>query len=135
MWLSQRSRQGRREESQAQVGQVTLPGNPAGVYSAGERREMPVFGPGGYQWKPEAGQEVLVLKTGEEGETPCVAGTRYGGSLEPGEIQLFSNGGASIALRRNGNVEIVAAKVLVNGVPLTLEPPAEGGDDGDGGNT
>ena len=50
MWLSQKRPE--RWESPAQVGVVTLEGDPAAVYQSGERRDLPVFAPGGYCWCP-----------------------------------------------------------------------------------
>ena len=64
MWISEQGRRRTEPDGTALVGRVTLPGDPAGVYLAGERRELPVFGPGGYVWRPEEGEQVLVLKTG-----------------------------------------------------------------------
>ena len=63
MWISEQGRRRAEPDGTALVGRVTLPGDPAGVYLAGERRELPVFGPGGYVWRPEEGEQVLVLKT------------------------------------------------------------------------
>ena len=48
MWISEQGRRRAEPDGTALVGRVTLPGDPAGVYLAGERRELPVFGPGGY---------------------------------------------------------------------------------------
>lgn len=78
MWISEQGRRRTEPDGTALVGRVTLPGDPAGVYLAGERRELPVFGPGGYVWRPEEGEQVLVLKTGQAGEAPCVAGRPAG---------------------------------------------------------
>ena len=47
MWLSQR-RQTELEETTAELGQVTVPGAPAGVALAGERRDVALCLPGGY---------------------------------------------------------------------------------------
>lgn len=52
MWISEQGRRRAEPDGTALVGRVTLPGDPAGVYLAGERRELPVFGPGGYVWRP-----------------------------------------------------------------------------------
>ena len=78
MWISEQGRRRAEPDGTALVGRVTLPGDPGGVYLAGERRELPVFGPGGYVWRPEEGEQVLVLKTGQAGEAPCVAGQACG---------------------------------------------------------
>ena len=87
MWISEQGRRRAEPDGTALVGRVTLPGDPAGVYLAGERRELPVFGPGGYVWRPEEGEQVLVLKTGGR------PGLRAG--LEPG-------GGRGAHLQRFG---------------------------------
>ena len=59
MWISEQGRRRTEPDGTALVGRGTLPGDPAGVYLAGERRELPVFGPGGYVWRPEEGEQVL----------------------------------------------------------------------------
>ena len=116
MWLSERERR-RAEERRAAalVGQVTLGGDPAGVYLDGERRDLPVFGPGGYVWRPGLGEQVLVLKAGEQGEGLCVAAAECGGqwTLEPGEV-LIHSGEASIRLKADGTVA-VTGRMTVNG--------------------
>lgn len=118
MWLSQQRAEVRREETTAETGPVTLGGDPAGVYLSGERRGLPVFSPGGYQWRPAAGQEVLVLKAGADRESPCVVGVRQTGTPEPGETYLFSQGGASsIRLRPDGLLNL-AGRICVNGETL-----------------
>ena len=120
MWLSQKRPE--RWESPAQVGVVTLEGDPAAVYQSGERRDLPVFAPGGYCWRPALGAEVLVLKTGAQGEGACVAGTRITANVAPGEVRIQSEGGASITLGADGTTPL-AGDALVNGVPL----PGTGG--------
>lgn len=70
MWTSERGRLLTVQESAAEVGVVTLGGDPAGVSLGGERRWLSVYGPGGYAWRPMAGDKVLVLKTGAERELP-----------------------------------------------------------------
>lgn len=120
MWIA---RQGRRQtgaQPQAQVGRVTLPGDPAGVYLSGERRELPVFAPGGYVWRPAAGREVLVLKTGPDGAAACVAGERCGAEegLEEGEVLLHA-GKASIRLSPDGTIWL-EGQLRLNGSPMSL---------------
>ena len=85
-------------EPAAELGTVTLGGDPAGVSLGGERRWLNVYGPGGYSWRPTAGDKVLVLKAGAEGEVPCILGTAQAGDgLKPGEVRL-SGGESSIRL-------------------------------------
>ena len=116
MWISERDwRRAEQARAAGLVGEVTLGGDPAGVYLDGERRALPVFGPGGYVWRPAVGQQVLVLKAGDRGEVPCVAGAACGAQweLEPGEI-LIHSGEASIRLKANGTVAVTGA-LTVNG--------------------
>lgn len=98
MWTSERSRSLRTEEPTAELGAVTLGGDPAGVSLGGERRWLSVYSPGGYSWRPTAGDKVLVLKAGAEGEAPCVLGTvQDAGELKPGEVRL-KGGGSTLFL-------------------------------------
>lgn len=104
------------QEAAAEVGLVTLGGDPAGVNLGGERRWLPVYSPGGYAWRPAAGDKVLVVKTGGEREAPCILGrAQQEEDLRPGEVRL--NGpDCSLALR-DGTVDLNGT-VWVNGVTL-----------------
>ena len=89
MWTSERNRNLSVGEAAAEVGTVTLGGDPAGVSLGGERRWINVYGPGGYNWRPTSGDKVMVLKAGAEGESPCILGTtQEAEDLKPGEIRL-----------------------------------------------
>jgi len=120
MWLSQQRRDLSRREMPAETGSVTLGGDPAGIYLSGERRGVAVYSPGGYQWKPVPGQEVLVLKAGADAETPCVVGVRQNTHLAPGEVCL-SNGddSAQMYLTKDGRLKL-GGSVMVNGVDLDI---------------
>jgi len=112
---------------------VTVPGDPAGVWLEGERRGVTVYAPGGYHWRPDNGQELLVLKAGDRGEKPCALGTpQDDGSLEetlaPGEVAIAA-GKARLILRQNGVIEVKGI-LAVNGTvvgPLPPEPEGEAG--------
>ena len=80
MWISERDMRREQGEPAAELGVVTLGGDPAGVSLGGERRQLPVYSPGGVTWRPAAGDKVLVLKTGAAGEQPCVIGRVAGGT-------------------------------------------------------
>ena len=56
MWTSERRRELPVREPAAELGEVTLGGDPAGVSLGGERRGLEVYGPGGYCWRPAAGE-------------------------------------------------------------------------------
>lgn len=98
MWISEQRRDLSKREPAAELGTVTLGGDPAGVSLGGERRWLTVYSPGGYSWRPTVGDRVLVLKAGAEGESPCILGTvQQDGDLEPGEIRL-AGGSCSVKL-------------------------------------
>ena len=115
MWLAQRKQKIISEEPMAEDGVVTLAGDQLGVYLQGERRGLPIYGPGGYCWHPDVGDRVLVLKLGQEGEQYCVAGTTAEAAeqLEPGEVMLRC-GQASIWLKLDGSIEIIG-NLKING--------------------
>lgn len=102
MWTSERNRSLPQREAAAEIGTVTLGGDPAGVSLGGERRWLTVYSPGGYSWRPTAGDKVLVLKAGAEGESPCVLGTVQGTEeLKPGEVRL-AGGENAVYLSQDG---------------------------------
>lgn len=115
MWLAKQRTRETRCEAVSEEGTVTV-GSPTSVYLEGERRDVPVFGPGGYCWRPENEQSVLVLKTGGEGEQPCVIGCRTEDrNLGPGETAVF--GKDSEVRLKQGEVALTG-QVTVNGETL-----------------
>ncbi|RKI69783.1 hypothetical protein D7V91_05175 [bacterium 1xD42-67] len=115
MWTSERRRGLPAGAAAAELGTVTLGGDPAGVSLGGERRWLTVYGPGGYSWRPTAGDKVLVLKAGAEGESPCILGTvQEGGELGPGEVRLA---GGSCAVKLGQRLEL-DGELYLNGRAL-----------------
>lgn len=119
MWTSERRRGFPVKEVPAELGSVTLGGDPAGVSLGGERRWLPVYSPGGYSWRPAAGDKVLVLKAGAEGETPCILGTVQKQvekrELQAGEVRL--SGGDSAILLGQKALELTGV-LRINGQSL-----------------
>lgn len=116
MWTSERNRNLPAREAAAELGTVTLGGDPAGVSLGGERRWLTVYGPGGYSWRPTSGDKVLVLKAGAEGESPCILGTTQGEEeLKPGEVRL-AGCGSSIRLGEDG--VSLTGQLYINGQTL-----------------
>lgn len=117
MWTSERNRNPRSGEPAAELGAVTLGGDPAGVSLGGERRWLNVYAPGGYSWRPTAGDKVLVLKAGAEGELPCVLGmAQDGDGLKPGEVRLRGGGDSALFLGQD-RLEL-GGNLYLNGQPL-----------------
>lgn len=116
MWTSERSGKQPVREAPAELGTVTLGGDPAGVSMGGERRWLQVFTPGGYCWRPTAGDKVLVLKAGSQGECPCILGKEQQlDELGPGEVRL-TGGESSVYLGKN-NLKL-EGNLLINGQTL-----------------
>ncbi len=122
MWTAQRGRGSQREESQlAQIGGVTLAELPLGVYVDGERRNLPLYTPGGYSWRPSVGDSVLVIKTEEGG---CVLGCPQSGAggddLAVGEIKI-SGVGCEIYLTSQGEINLTGDLAVSGGVTINGE--------------
>ena len=114
MWLAKQQKRETAETVSA-VGEVTISGDTPAVELDSERRNLEVYAPGGYRWRPAQGQKVLVLKA--DGAA-CIAGTPAPGGLEPGEIQLESAGGAKLRLDNSGTVTVTGS-LAVGGTELT----------------
>ena len=123
MFLSKRESQGKTKAT-ALTGPVTLPGERLGAWLEGERRSLTVYAPGGYHWVPDLGDEILVLKAGENGESRCAVGVlAEGQGLRPGEV-LITAGMSSIRLGLDGKVSI-SGTLTVNGLPVMLQKVEE----------
>ena len=113
MWMARPRGQSLLEEPAAQTGPVTVDGILVGVGLEGERRDVALFGPGGYHWAPGRGDQVLVVKTGPE-EAPALVGVRQEDDLEPGEVFLSVAEGAGIRLKPDGTIALTG-KITING--------------------
>lgn len=118
MWLSNRQKNQVTGEARAELGEVSLGGGQMAVYLSGERRNVSVISPGGYHWRPQLGEQVLVLKAGDQGEEPCIVGkplTEVSG-LEEGEVLIVGPDGENrIRLAKDGVIELTGS-LYINGV-------------------
>lgn len=101
MWTGKRWA-GSREcyEPWVERGVVTQNQDVTGVYLDGERRQLAMASPGGYQWMPNVGEDVLVLKENQgDGAQHIVGSCQTGvGDLSPGDVVISSGGNASVQL-------------------------------------
>lgn len=118
MWISKQTKKSKDSSDHAQVGVVTAGGQESGVYLGTQRCWLPVMAPGGYRWRPGAGEQVLVLKTGAEGESACVLARKEETveELQPGEVEVYGPD-CRVRLTGEGHVDI-RGKVYVNGTAL-----------------
>ena len=118
MWISDRSKTAAVTAGAADMGVVTVAAREAGVYLGTERRWLPVMAPGGYRWRPRLGEQVLVVKTGTDGESGCILAKQEEepDELLPGEVEI-SGRECRVKLNAAGDVELWG-NVKVNGVPI-----------------
>ena len=126
MWLSKSlslRQTAEREGAAADMGVTTIGGGCASVMTRGEQRNLEVFAPGGVVWQPLAGDTVLVIKGGVGGQESCVAAAETAAhapaGMAPGELFLFSQGGASIYLRKDGSITVKGPVTLDGNVSLS----------------
>ena len=110
MWLSRQQKR-ETEERAVATGPVTISGERVSVELDSERRDLIIYGPGGYRWRPKTGEQVLVVRT-DEGL--CVVGTPCTCGLDAGEAGLAAPGGAEVTVKRDGHV-LLSGAVEVNG--------------------
>lgn len=86
------------------------------------RDAVPALGQYGFTSRPLAGAEALVLFLGGARTNPIIIATGDRlyrlRELAPGEVALYSDEGDSIALRRDGTIEVVAATKVRMETPL-----------------
>ena len=81
MWIGQKiadSTRAREDSTAVDLGITTIGGKTVAAETRGEDRNLPLYGPFGYFWHPNAGDRVLVIKGGVTGEEQCVAGVEQG---------------------------------------------------------
>lgn len=120
MWLSRKLSQHEMQDvASAQDGTVTVEGGELAVFSSGEKREVKTAAPGGYEWQPKKGEDVLVVHGGTFGEEAYAVGAvgQSAGDLAPGEVRIRSAAaGTEIVLHNNGRIDINGL-LFINGMP------------------
>ena len=120
MWLSKKlAAHELQDVASAQDGTVTIEGGELAVLSSGEKREVKTVGPGGYEWQPCKGEDVLIVRGGIFGEESYAVGVpeQTGEALEPGEVRIRSAAaGTEIVLHNNGRIDINGV-LFINGMP------------------
>ena len=121
MWLSKKLAVNQRLEQEgaaADMGVTTIAGREASVMTRGEQRDLEVFSPGGILWQPQVGDTVLVIRGGAGCQENCVAAAEPAvpppEGMTPGELYLYSRGGASVYLKGDGSIA-VTGPVTIDG--------------------
>lgn len=102
-----RERQSRQENyNTSELGNVTSSGKEINAIGVGEYREVPLIAPFGIRWNPPSGASVQLVKNWNMGSNIVAVGTIVDEEVPPGEVELYSMGGAKIRLKNNGDVVI-----------------------------
>lgn len=78
-----------------------------------QQENIPVFSPCGITYLPSTNSQVLLLNIA--GTEVCIGSSCDYSKLNSGELSLYSNGGASILLKNNGDVVINGLIITSNG--------------------
>lgn len=101
MWISQQITAAQNRKTAAEVAEVT---GAAVMQGESEYRGIPFLGPWGIAYLPPNTAKTVVVGTGSR--NACIGAVTQEKGIAPGELLLFSSGGASIYLKNNGDVVI-----------------------------
>lgn len=105
MWLLDYVTKNSFSKSDPSIGEVT--NNTLGTVAVDaelEHRDMPIVAPFGIAYNPPLSEKSVVLPLKSKGV--CMGVISQDKNLLPGELMLYSQGGASILLKNNGDVVI-----------------------------
>ncbi|NCC87421.1 MAG: hypothetical protein EOM05_06075 [Clostridia bacterium] len=112
MWITKQLVQ-KEKVTNATSAQVTMTDkNAVCTTGSAEHRYIPIYAPYGIDSVPPFGAQVLLLDS--ENGTVCAGTLCETGQAQAGELRLFSQGGAYIVLKNDGDI-------LLNGVRITKE--------------
>jgi len=110
MWLSQQIARETAWQEDLHRGVVTVGGENPAVFTQVEDRDLSILSPGGYHWRPQVQDKVLVSRA----SGGCVLGkVQPACCLDPGEIRIMT-GAASISLLPSGEIRLTG-DVYING--------------------
>ncbi len=101
MWISQQMIAAQRSRTAADAAHVTGDGCAQGV---NDYRGLRVAGPWGIAYQPPNAAQAVVVST-SAGDA-CIGTLAQEKGIKPGELLLFSAGGAEIYLKNSGEIEI-----------------------------
>ena len=131
MWLAERAASGGGATEAVEIGVVTIGGNKPSVMLGGEKRNMELLGIPGLSWTPAAGEQVLVLRAGDEYFVCGTPGAQGGSGIAAGEVCLKSRG-ASVTVKNDGGIELcgdinIDGSFSINGEDIYLLLARSGG--------
>ena len=100
MWMLRQLIHAEKPEAAVKISQTAADGKVVQAYSG----KVQVCGPWGIEWKPPQNTQAVTLPT--DSELLCMGCAAAQSDLQPGELRLFSAGGAEIRLKNSGEVII-----------------------------
>ena len=101
MWISQKIIAAQSAKPSAELAKMT---GSAAAQGVNEYRGLPFAGPWGIAYlPPDAAQAVIVSTSAGDA---CIGTMAAGRDLKPGELLLYSSGGAELYLKNNGDIVI-----------------------------
>lgn len=106
MWISRYVTENSFSKDSPSVGMIRAAGgDKVSVSATNEHLSVPIAAPYGIAYVPPVGDRSLVLPT-EAGNVCLGVITDASADLQPGELMLYSAGGASVVLKNDGSVLI-----------------------------
>lgn len=102
VWISDRIIAAQKRKPAGEMTRVT---GSAQARGENEYRGLPLAGPWGVAWSPPNAARAVVVATTDGGRA-CLGAVAEDRGLAPGELKLFSAGGAQIYLKNSGEVVI-----------------------------
>ncbi len=120
MRLSERLYRGNREGLYCDTGRVTnsVKGSVA-AQGTGGASQLSMVTPGGVEYVPDRDDEAVILWGNKRRLFIGKRRNTTSNNLKPGELLLYSKGGASIYLTNEGEIRITGT-VTINGEPLEV---------------
>lgn len=101
MWITQRMIASQSKKPIAELAKMTGGTDAQGV---NEYRELPFAGPWGIAYQPPNAAQAVIVAT-SAGDA-CIGTLAADRGLKPGELLLYSSGGAELYLKNNGDIVI-----------------------------
>ncbi len=101
MWISQQIIAAQKRQPTAELAEVT---GSSVMQGANEYRGVPLSAPWGIAYMPPNTAQAVVV--GTNAGNACIGTLTENRGLAPGELMLFSAGGACVYLKNNGEVDI-----------------------------
>lgn len=120
MWLSKKITTNQPEAASTNIGYISdVNTTQVTVKNGDEFKDIPMLAPFGIAYVPNVGDKAIIMHT--PNSDICAGGIVENSDLEPGEVMLYSSGGASIILKNSGEVMINCTSITFNIDPYSTQ--------------